>query len=89
MAGICFHVGTQCLDLPVYGEAILAARKLFDVAKNIGYDFDLLDIGGGFPGENFANINEVLNHSKRDTFCSKLHYKITSSPVCSNHKSSD
>lgn len=59
MVGICFHVGSGCLDPPVYGKAIQAARKLFDFAQSIGYHFNLLDIGGGFPGETNTDITEV------------------------------
>lgn len=59
MIGISFHVGTGCGDSSVYGEAIQAARKLFDFAAEVGYEFKLLDIGGGFPGEAQSNIKEV------------------------------
>lgn len=59
MVGICFHVGSGCLDPPVFSKAIKMARKLFDVAESVGYDFNLLDIGGGFPGEKDTDITEV------------------------------
>lgn len=61
MIGISFHVGSGCLDAPVYGYAIKAARKLFDFAETVGYDFRLLDIGGGFPGDTVADFQEVLS----------------------------
>lgn len=59
MIGICFHVGSGCSDPSIYDEAIQTARNLFDFAKIVGYRFNLLDIGGGFPGENCIEINEV------------------------------
>lgn len=37
---------------PIFGDAIGAARKLFDLAKSVGNHFNLLDIGDGFPGQN-------------------------------------
>lgn len=46
MIGISFHVGSGCMDAPIYGKAIKIARKLFDFAENFGYEFKLLDIGG-------------------------------------------
>lgn len=52
MIGISFHVGSGCAELNTYGEAIQVARNLFDFAESVGYHFTLLDIGGGFPGEN-------------------------------------
>lgn len=45
-----FHVGSGCQDATAYKKPIQDARKLFDYAKAIGYNFNLLDIGGGFPG---------------------------------------
>lgn len=59
MIGISFHVGSGCMDPPVYAKAIQAARKLFDFAKGVGYEFNLLDIGGGFPGDKGTDISEV------------------------------
>lgn len=59
MVGISFHVGSGCMDPPVYAKAIQAARKLFDFAETLGYHFNLLDIGGGFPGDTNTDIKEV------------------------------
>lgn len=50
MIGICFHVGSGCSDINAYTEAIQHTRNLFDFAKTVGFDFNLVDIGGGFPG---------------------------------------
>lgn len=52
VVGISFHVGSGCSDYPIYYKAIKIARDLFDYAATLGYDFKLLDIGGGFPGDN-------------------------------------
>lgn len=59
MIGIAVHVGSDCSDPPTFANAIAVARNLFDVGKNVGYDFSLLDIGGGFPGGKTTNIAEV------------------------------
>ncbi|XP_055316889.1 ornithine decarboxylase 1-like [Sitodiplosis mosellana] len=59
--GISFHVGSGCMDPPVYAKAIQAARKLFDFAASVGYHFTLLDIGGGFPGDKDTDINEIAS----------------------------
>lgn len=61
MVGISFHVGSGCLDRSIYAEAISAARNLFDFAESVGYNFNLLDIGGGFPGGDSSELNEVNN----------------------------
>lgn len=35
------------------------ARQLFDFATTIGFKFDVVDIGGGFPGDDKSTITEV------------------------------
>lgn len=44
--GVCFHVGSQCMDVENYDKAIGYARRVIDVA---GVTIDSVDIGGGFP----------------------------------------
>lgn len=60
MIGIAVHVGSDCSDPPTFANAIAVARKLFEVGQKVGYDFTLLDIGGGFPGGKTTNIAEVF-----------------------------
>lgn len=57
--GISFHVGSGCMDPPVYAKAIYTSKKLFDFAKQLGFNFNLLDIGGGFPGDKNTNLVEL------------------------------
>ncbi|KAF4519794.1 hypothetical protein B566_EDAN009046 [Ephemera danica] len=59
VVGVSFHVGSGCSDPPVFSRAIAASRSLFDTAKALGFDFDLLDIGGGFPGNVGTSIDEI------------------------------
>ena len=44
--GVCFHVGSQCMDVEAYARAIAYVRRLVDQA---GVRIDSLDCGGGFP----------------------------------------
>lgn len=69
MIGISFHVGSGCQDPPVYAKAIQTSRKLFDYAEGVGYQFNLLDIGGGFPGDNNTDIKEVCTPNIDFMFC--------------------
>ena len=48
--GVSFHVGSSCMSVDSYISAIIDSRKVFDIAKSMGFDMYLLDIGGGFPG---------------------------------------
>ena len=34
-----------------YQQALAACSELFQFGADVGFDFTLLDIGGGFPGE--------------------------------------
>ena len=44
--GICFHVGSQCMDPVAYTAAI---GRALDVATKAKVKVDILDVGGGFP----------------------------------------
>ena len=44
--GICFHVGSQCMDPAAYSAAIARAGDVIAKAK---VKLDVLDVGGGFP----------------------------------------
>lgn len=48
--GISYHIGSNNSNDDSYYEAIKTAKECFEIAKLLGYDFDYLDIGGGFPG---------------------------------------
>lgn len=57
--GVSFHVGSGCGDPPAFRKAIKLSRQIFDYADSIGFNFNLLDIGGGFPGSHGSSINKV------------------------------
>ncbi|KAJ8978822.1 hypothetical protein NQ317_018913 [Molorchus minor] len=62
--GVSFHVGSGSKDTTIYAKAIEAARYVFDVAENLGFNFNFLDIGGGFPGgktKDFYEIGRSIN----------------------------
>lgn len=44
--GVCFHVGSQCMDPDAYGHAI---DKVVALVTQHDVALDILDIGGGFP----------------------------------------
>jgi ornithine decarboxylase len=45
--GVCFHVGSQCLDPAAYRKGVETAERL---ASATDVMISALDIGGGFPG---------------------------------------
>jgi len=48
--GVSFHVGSGCFDPTSYRDAISVARRVFNEGAEVGYNFDFLDLGGGYPG---------------------------------------
>lgn len=56
IVGLSFHVGSSCQDATVYKSALEECYKIFDMAKDIGINLSMIDIGGGFPGVDKPNI---------------------------------
>ncbi|WFD03274.1 ornithine decarboxylase [Malassezia obtusa] len=68
VVGVSFHVGSGCTDPEAFRDAVLRARRAFDMGAELGYQFDLLDVGGGFEHDNFAAIAAVLRSAIADYF---------------------
>lgn len=94
VVGVSFHVGSNCHDALTYYDSIRDARKVFDIAERVGFAFDLLDIGGGFPGYEregsvtFEEIGAEVNRGLDEFFPSDA-VTIIAEPgryfVCSSH----
>jgi len=52
LVGISFHVGSGCYSPIGFVDTLKSAKRLFIEAERAGFKLSLLDIGGGFPGEN-------------------------------------
>ena len=64
IVGVSFHVGSSQMSPKAFVEAISNARNLFDYAREkYGIKFNLLDVGGGFPG--FFCYNLCFETSKK------------------------
>lgn len=58
--GFSFHVGSPCGELKAYARGIALCKQLITISKAIGCDnVQLIDIGGGFPGENGTDTDKV------------------------------
>ncbi|KAF5304674.1 hypothetical protein FQA39_LY09451 [Lamprigera yunnana] len=74
VVGVSFHVGTGSRDALTFYQAIKTARNVFDYAANLGYTFNILDIGGGYPGINEDSIipfAKYINMALDDYFLDK------------------
>jgi len=59
VVGVSFHVGSGCGDAEAYGKALTDAHFIFDAADRLGMKpMNLVDIGGGFPGDNLGSYRE-------------------------------
>jgi len=56
LVGISFHVGSGCYSPLGFIDTLKRAKELFMEAEQIGLHLSLLDIGGGFPGDDEAKI---------------------------------
>eukprot|EP00038_Savillea_parva_P006046 m.161360 g.161360 ORF g.161360 m.161360 type:complete len:450 (-) comp12065_c0_seq1:237-1586(-) len=95
--GVSFHVGSGCQSVKAFSEAVKVARGVFDEGLKVGFNFTLLDIGGGFPGTNnrtqapvsFAEIAETLTESLDEHFPAESGVRIIAEPgrymVCASH----
>ncbi|KAI9482630.1 ornithine decarboxylase [Zychaea mexicana] len=61
VVGVSFHVGSGCQDEYAFEDAVLRARKAFDIAESMGFSLSLLDVGGGFPG---ADVKDGITFEK-------------------------
>ncbi len=50
-------MGSGCTDASVLAETTYLAHKLFQMAQDLGFNLTLLDVGGGFPGDNTAALS--------------------------------
>lgn len=82
VAGVSFHVGSGCGDAAAYTTALRQAAEIFRWAEELGMPpMHIVDIGGGFPGDNggyggpglptFLEIASVVRESITD-FCTIL-----------------
>lgn len=60
VVGVSFHVGSGCKNPEQFRNAIMDSKKCFDIADEIGMKFTIIDIGGGFENETFAETASVV-----------------------------
>jgi ornithine decarboxylase len=69
--GVSFHVGSGCEDENVYRTALGDCKKVYDMAKELNFNITLIDIGGGFSGNDdnlFLKMANVINNSISEFF---------------------
>ena len=72
VTGVSFHVGSGASDPQSFDKAVRDARTVFDQATDIGYNLKTLDVGGGFSGDLFESMADVLSKALDENFPSTV-----------------
>lgn len=80
--GVSFDFESGCKNLLIYDKAIYYAQKVFEFGDNVGYNFNMLDIGGGFPGGKEESIDAfaVVINTALQKFFSDSKVKVIARP---------
>jgi len=72
--GLTFHVGSQCLDVNNWGNALIICKEVLDILKKNGMELGLINLGGGIPSKyvkeipSVDQIKENINKTIKDVF---------------------
>ncbi|RLN44359.1 hypothetical protein BBJ29_006450 [Phytophthora kernoviae] len=85
VVGVCFHVGVGVLEASAFVDAIVRAKQAFVMGLQAGYQFTLLNLGGGFAGDDlgpvtFENAAKAINGVFDDLFPETSGVTIISEP---------
>ncbi|XP_060061078.1 antizyme inhibitor 2-like [Erinaceus europaeus] len=85
VVGVSFHVGSDCHSPHSFTQAIEDCRHVFEMARGVGHDMSLLDIGGGFPGaegseSRFEEIAKLINACLARDFPERSGVKVIAEP---------
>jgi len=79
VVGVSFHVGSGQQTVEAYIDALERAKSIFDMAESIGIKMSILDIGGGFPGDdddeimiNFELVAQSISKKLDEVFPSQI-----------------
>lgn len=84
--GVSFHVGSGCFDASAYSDALKQAKIVFNTAKELGFNFYLIDIGGGFPGHvesgevPFEDMAAEINRELTESFSDIVGLRVIAEP---------
>jgi len=78
--GFSFHTGSMCLCPYIYYNGIKIFKDLIEIAKEIGYNIKILNIGGGFMKKNFKETAIIINKAINDFFKDNNEIKFIAEP---------
>jgi ornithine decarboxylase len=85
VVGVCFHVGVGVLEASAFVDAIVRAKQAFTTGLDAGYEFTLLNLGGGFAGDDlgpvkFESAAQAINRVLDELFPEDSGVSIISEP---------
>jgi len=83
--GVSFHCGSGQMTSKAFVDAIQNARTVMNYGNKLGFTMNLLDIGGGFPGNSgtedyFAEIATAVNAALEEYFPNDGTVRIIAEP---------
>lgn len=83
IVGVSFHVGSGCHDENVFYDALKDCKTVYNIAKKYGFQLNIVDIGGGFPGDNnekFKKMSSIIETSIKEHFEDTKDVKFIAEP---------
>ena len=81
--GVSFHVGSDNDGNDAHGNGVAQAYEAFQIGRDMGFDINLIDLGGGWPGheESDCLFQEMAENVKREIKKFPDHVKFVAEPV--------
>ena len=74
--GVSFHVGSGCMSTTSFYQAISDCKQVVNIAKELNIMMTIVNIGGGFPGNDkvikFENIATSIRDAINDFFLEEV-----------------
>jgi ornithine decarboxylase len=80
VVGVSFHVGSGSHDPDAFVSSVEMARRVFDIGRDIGFEFSILDVGGGFCHDDFEKVARVLGEKVDEHFPPEMGVRIIAEP---------
>ena len=78
--GVHFHVGSDNHDPHAFTAAINDARTAFDMGAALGYEFGMLDLGGGYTKETFDDTAVAIRAAIEHHFPAPRQIRVLGEP---------
>lgn len=80
IGGVSFHVGSGASDTSSLVKAVKDAKDVFTLGQQLGFNMDLLDVGGGFSFESFMGSSDALRMALDEEFPVSSNVQLIAEP---------